>query len=82
MILLHTFWNVIFFNAIDTHSHSHIAYVILSHLFVSCLTLLNIDEMYAITLTPSYIITIITAILAFKVAGGSMVTFKRFITCK
>jgi len=82
MILLHTFWSVIFFNACDNRINTHLAYVIISHLLVSCLTLLNVEELYLLTLVPSYIITIASGILAFNVAGGSWLTFKRFITCK
>lgn len=82
MILLHTFWSVIFFNALDNRINTHIVYVVVSHLLVSCLTLLNAEEMYALTLIPSYIITFFTGLLAFHVAGGSWDTFKRFITCK
>lgn len=82
MILLHTFWSVIFFNAFDTNKHTHTAYVVLTHLFVSCLTLLNRNEMYYATLIPSYIITVATGVLAYRVAGGSCNAFKRFITCK
>lgn len=82
MILLHTFWGVIFFHACDTRKKTHIAFVVVSHLLVSCLTLLNKNEMYLASLVPSYIITFITGLLAFQAAGGSLETFKRFITCK
>lgn len=82
MILLHTFWSVIFFNAVDNQSRVHIGYVIISHLLVSCITLLNSAQMYTITLVSSYVITILTGILAFRVVGGSSESFKRFITCK
>lgn len=82
MVLLHTFWSVIFFNAVDTQSRLHIGYVVVSHLVVSCLTLLNRLEMYSLTLTASYFITVITAIIAFRVVGGSKESFKRFVTCK
>uniref|UniRef100_A0A1B0GKH2 Gamma-secretase subunit Aph-1 n=1 Tax=Lutzomyia longipalpis TaxID=7200 RepID=A0A1B0GKH2_LUTLO len=81
-ILLHTFWSVIFFNALDTSRYTHIAYVVLSHLFVSCLTLLNRRELYWATLLPNYTILLVTAIMAFRVVGGSMLSFRRFITCK
>lgn len=82
MILLHTFWSVIAFNAFDNLKIPHITYVTLSHLFVSIITLLNRNEMYLETLLSSYVITFLTGILAYKVAGGSFITFKRFITCK
>jgi len=38
IILLHTFWSVIFFNAFDTNNYLHIAYVVGSHLFVSLIS--------------------------------------------
>lgn len=82
MVLLHTFWGVIFFNAVDNGRIFHIVYVVLSHLIVSSLTLLNKYEMYAASLIPSYVILGITGVMAFKVAGGSLASFKRFVTCK
>lgn len=82
IILLHTFWSIIFFNAFDTNNYLHIAYVIFSHLFVSLLTLLNADGNYWATLPPNYVVTILTGILAFKVAGGTSRSLKRFITCQ
>jgi len=82
IILLHTFWSVIFFNAFDTSNYLHVAYVVGTHLFVSLITLLNANELYAATLVPNYCITLISALLAFKVAGGSSASFKRFITCQ
>lgn len=82
IILLHTFWTVIFFDALDNNKRVHVAYVVVTHLIVSCLTLLNRNQLYFATLFPSYIITIATGILAFKAAGGSVLTFKRFIKCQ
>ena len=82
MVLLHTFWGVIFFDAADNCKIIHLLYVVLSHLGVSMLTLLNKYEMYTATILPSYLILILTGVMAFKVAGGSFVTFKRFVTCK
>lgn len=82
MILLHTFWSVIFFDSVDNSKHAKTAYVVVSHMFVSVLTLLNAKGMYSLTLGSSLIVTLITGVLAFKVAGGSSLTFKRFATCK
>nr|CAH7751342.1 unnamed protein product [Callosobruchus chinensis] len=45
-ILLHTFWSVIFFNAWDNKNLVQVGYVVLSHLFASCLTLLNRYQNY------------------------------------
>ncbi|KAJ6646374.1 Gamma-secretase subunit Aph-1 [Pseudolycoriella hygida] len=82
MILLHTFWSVIFFDSVDNSKHAKTAYVVVSHLFVSVMTLLNTSEMYTLTIGSSVVVTIITGIMAFITAGGSFVTFKRFATCK
>ncbi|XP_018794332.1 PREDICTED: gamma-secretase subunit Aph-1 [Bactrocera latifrons] len=82
MILLHTFWSIIFFNGFDVNNYMHIAYVVGTHLFVSLITLLNVHEMYLATLLPNYIILLATAALAFKVAGGSKTSFLRFVKCQ
>ncbi|EDW77586.1 uncharacterized protein Dwil_GK24580 [Drosophila willistoni] len=82
IILLHTFWSVIFFNAFDTNNYLHIGYVVGSHLFVSLLTLLNAEALYIATLLPNYIVTVLTGVLAFKVAGGTSRSFRKFITCQ
>ncbi|XP_016924304.3 gamma-secretase subunit Aph-1 [Drosophila suzukii] len=82
IILLHTFWSVIFFNAFDTNNYLHIAYVVGSHLFVSLITLLNANELYTATLLINYIVTIFTGVLAFRVAGGTARSFRKFITCQ
>lgn len=82
MILLHTFWSVIFFDAFDRRRYAHITFVVLSHLFVSVLTLLNVQELYAVTLLTSMALTVLTGLVALKVAGGSAITIKRFITCQ
>ncbi|XP_055599207.1 gamma-secretase subunit Aph-1-like [Uranotaenia lowii] len=80
MILLHTFWNVIFFSAWDTKNYSHITYVVVSHLFVSCVTLLNSQGLVAVTLTGSYLVLLVTTVLAFRAAGGTFAWFWQFIT--
>lgn len=82
MILLHTFWSVIFFNACDLKNYYHISYVIVSHLFVSCITLLNKQELFSVSLTASYIVMAVTCVIAFRVVGGNFVSFRKFITCK
>ncbi|XP_058815703.1 gamma-secretase subunit Aph-1-like [Topomyia yanbarensis] len=82
MILLHTFWGVIFFNACDLKNYYHIAYVVVSHLFVSGITLLNSQELYAVSLIASYIVMMITCVIAFRVVGGNVASFRKFVTCK
>ncbi|KAH8337546.1 hypothetical protein KR074_000316 [Drosophila pseudoananassae] len=82
IILLHTFWSVIFFNAFDTCNYLHVGYVVCSHLFVSMITLLNASELYTTTLLINYIVTIITGVIGFRVAGGTSRSFNKFITCQ
>lgn len=82
MILLHTFWSVIFFSAFDLKNYYHIGYVVLSHLFVSCMTLVNGYGHFAYSLSASYIILVITTVIAFRVVGGNFASFKKFVTCK
>lgn len=81
-ILLHTFWGVIFFNACDQKEYIQIIYVPLSHLFISCLTLLNQHKEYAASLTPIYFFIIISGVLAFRAAGGSLNSFRAFFDFK
>lgn len=81
-ILLHTFWSVIFFSALDNKNVVHILWVVGSHMFVSCLTLLNYYELYAATLIPAYTVLLLTALLTFKIAGGTFSSFKECITAK
>jgi len=76
MVLLHTTWGVVFFSSLDTGTYWQTAYVVLSHLLVSCLSLLNSygegGSLYPATLLPSYLVLAVTCLLALKVAGASM----------
>ncbi|CAH2077161.1 unnamed protein product, partial [Iphiclides podalirius] len=71
MILLNTFWSIIFFSGLDEKSHIKIVWVVGSHFFVSGLSLLNRNQFYAATILPSYIVLVATAVMAFKSAGGT-----------
>ncbi|XP_050347342.1 gamma-secretase subunit Aph-1 [Nymphalis io] len=71
MTLLNTFWSVIFFSGLDNRNYLKILWVIGSHFFVSGLSLLNKKELYIVSILPSYIILIITALIAFRCAGGT-----------
>ncbi|KAL7014916.1 hypothetical protein ACKWTF_016192 [Chironomus riparius] len=82
IVLLHTFWNVIFFNGIHHHNKINIIYVVLSHLIFSCVTLLNSYQLYGLTLTLSIANVIITMLIAFKTVGGSVMKLKQCITCQ
>lgn len=75
MILLNTFWSVIFFNGVDDKNYLKIVWVVGSHFFVSGLSFLNRNELYAATILPSYIILVITAVIAFRCAGGTSKSF-------
>jgi anterior pharynx defective protein 1 len=71
-ILLHTFWGVIFFSALDNKNWFQIAWVIGSHMFASCMTLLNSYDHHAASLFSVYGILLVTTAVAFNVAGGRM----------
>lgn len=84
MVLLNVFWSVIFFNGCDKRKFEQIIFVVVSHMFVSCITLWNSngDGWYAFTLVISIAMTLLCGTIAFKVAGGSTRTFQRFIKCQ
>lgn len=71
MILLNTFWSVIFFSGIDDQNYKKVLWVIVSHFLVSSLSLLNKKEMYAATILPSYLVLLLTAYGAYRSAGGT-----------
>lgn len=71
MILLNTFWSIIFFSGLDEKDYLKVTWVIGSHFLVSALSLLNKKELYVGTILPSYVVLIVTAIIAFKAAGGT-----------
>ena len=79
-IFLNTFWGVIAFDALDRKKWVNLAAVWVSHLAVSCLTLLNQTPSittYAATVIPTILVTIATTIFSFFVAGGT----KSSISC-
>ncbi|XP_013187142.2 gamma-secretase subunit Aph-1 [Amyelois transitella] len=75
MILLNTFWSVIFFSGCDEKNYFKVSWVLVSHFFVSGISLLNRKQIYASTIIPSYVVLIITAMIAFKSAGGTVQSF-------
>ncbi|XP_066995300.1 gamma-secretase subunit Aph-1 isoform X2 [Anabrus simplex] len=81
LILLNTFWGVIGFSALDNRNYLQIAWVLGSHMLLSCLTLLNRDLRYAETLIPAYLILAATAVIAFNVAGGTAKSLKASLAC-
>ncbi|XP_064115201.1 gamma-secretase subunit Aph-1-like [Macrobrachium nipponense] len=68
-ILLHVFWGILFFNALHRRAYLQLAYVVLCHLLASCITLMN--PMYSVTIPTVWILTVLSGVLAFIVAGGS-----------
>jgi len=72
MILLNTLWGVITFDAYDRRSWFGVVYVWATHLLVSCLSLLNRRGLYGATVAPAFIVLILTAVLAFRAAGGKV----------
>jgi len=79
-ILLHTFWGVISFYALDTKNFYQLTFVFVAHLLVSCLTLMNKYQWYAATIIPAYVVLAITTVLAYRVAGGTWTSFKASFT--
>lgn len=73
-IMLHVFWGILFVNAIHRRAYLQLAYVVLCHLLASCITLMN--PAYSVTIPTVWILTILSGMLAFIVAGGSLRTIK------
>ncbi|KPJ06843.1 Gamma-secretase subunit Aph-1 [Papilio machaon] len=71
MILLNTFWSIIFFSGLDDKNYLKVTWVIGSHFLVSGLSLLNRNQWYAATILPSYLVLLATAVIAFRSAGGT-----------
>lgn len=71
-VFLHTFWSVIFFHALDTNNKSLQFYVFATHMFVSCITLMNQQNLYFYTISCVFLVTIISACLSYSIAGGTV----------
>ncbi|NXL53506.1 APH1A secretase, partial [Podilymbus podiceps] len=80
LVLLHTFWGVIFFDACEKHRHWCLGLVVASHLLTSGLTFLN--PWYEASLVPIFIITLCTGLWAFFTAGGSFRNVLKCLSCK
>lgn len=87
-ILLHTFWGVLFFNGLDKKRYWMVAYVVLTHLLVSCLTLLNKrtdsrpEPLYLASIIPGYLVLLVSGVMAFFVAGGSVYNIRAAFICR
>jgi len=75
-ILMHTFWGIIVFDAMDFRKYWKVAIVFISHMGVSLLTLLNANQMYIATLLPIYIVTTVLGVWTFFTVGGTALSFK------
>lgn len=74
MIFLNTFWGVLAFDALDNKKWINLCFVWMSHLTVSCLTLLNQNpsvQSYAGSVIPIILVTIVTMVFSFFIAGGT-----------
>eukprot|EP00111_Clytia_hemisphaerica_P018081 TCONS_00053497-protein len=82
MILLNTFWGIVFFEGLDYRKWIHIIAVPVSHVLVSCLTLLNEQQMYWPALTVGYTLTVIFGLWSYLCVGGSIENLKRVFTAR
>ncbi|KAM7080305.1 gamma-secretase subunit APH-1A isoform 1-T1 [Ciconia maguari] len=80
LVLLHTFWGVIFFDACEKRRYWCLGLVVASHLLTSGLTFLN--PWYEASLVPIFIITLCTGLWAFFTAGGSFRNILKCLSCK
>ncbi|XP_042306225.1 gamma-secretase subunit Aph-1b-like [Sceloporus undulatus] len=79
LILLHTFWGVVFFHGCETQRWWEVAVVVLSHLIVSGLTFWN--PLYVASLLPAYLLMAAMAVWAYVVSGGSKQNLRHFLLC-
>uniref|UniRef100_A0A7N4P9F1 Gamma-secretase subunit APH-1 n=1 Tax=Sarcophilus harrisii TaxID=9305 RepID=A0A7N4P9F1_SARHA len=80
LILLHTFWGIVFFDACERRRYWALGLVVGSHLLTSGLTFLN--PWYEASLLPIYAVTLSMGIWAFITAGGSLRSIQRSLSCK
>ncbi|XP_027583823.1 gamma-secretase subunit APH-1A [Pipra filicauda] len=80
LVLLHTFWGVIFFDACERRRAGGLGLVVGGHLLVSGLTFLN--PWYEASLGPILILTLCTGLWAFGTAGGSFHNILKCLSCK
>ncbi|XP_040474783.1 gamma-secretase subunit APH-1A isoform X1 [Falco naumanni] len=80
LVLLHTFWGVIFFDACEKRHYWCLGLVVASHLLTSGLTFLN--PWYEASLAPIFVITLCTGLWAFVTAGGSLRNILKCLSCK
>ena len=85
MILLHTAWGVIFFASMDTGTYWQTGYVVVTHLLVSCLSLLNNagsgGSLYPASLLPTFLVLLVTIVIAVRLAGGTLSGLRKALSC-
>ncbi|XP_034956758.1 gamma-secretase subunit Aph-1b [Zootoca vivipara] len=79
LVLLHTFWGIIFFHGCETKQWWEVGAVVLTHLIVSGLTFWN--PIYLGSLLPAYLLMAGAAVWAFLVSGGSKENLRHFLLC-
>uniref|UniRef100_A0A8C5WZ92 Gamma-secretase subunit APH-1 n=1 Tax=Laticauda laticaudata TaxID=8630 RepID=A0A8C5WZ92_LATLA len=80
LILLHTFWGIIFFHGCETRRWGEVAAVVLCHLAVSALTFWN--PVYLGSLLPAYLLMVAMAVWAYHLSGGSKKNLQHFLLCE
>uniref|UniRef100_V5H5C6 Putative anterior pharynx defective 1 n=2 Tax=Ixodes ricinus TaxID=34613 RepID=V5H5C6_IXORI len=80
-VLLHTFWGVVSFHALDHGRWPLVGFVLGCHLTASTLTLLNPKGLYVASLVPIYLLLVISGALAFHAAGGRAHSLWAFLRC-
>lgn len=81
-VLLNTFWGIIWFESCSKKKYGYLILVFLSHVFVSLMTLLNGKKYYLGSMLSAYIVLVIMAGLAFKVAGGTLQNINSILSKK
>uniref|UniRef100_H3AQN1 Gamma-secretase subunit APH-1 n=1 Tax=Latimeria chalumnae TaxID=7897 RepID=H3AQN1_LATCH len=80
VILLNTFWGVVFFHGCERQQWWDVLTVVATHLLVSGLTFLN--PLYEGSLIPAYLIMLLMGTWAYFLSGGSVRNLQRFLRCK
>ncbi|XP_075387133.1 gamma-secretase subunit APH-1B isoform X1 [Tenrec ecaudatus] len=80
LILLHLFWGIVFFDGCEKKRWHTLLLVLLTHLFVSALTL--VSPHYGVNLALAYAVLVLMGVWAFFVAGGSGRTLKLCLLCQ
>lgn len=80
LVLLHTFWGTVFFDACERGRYWALAAVVASHLLTSGLTFLN--PRYEASLIPIFTMTFAMGAWAFFTAGGSLRSIGACLPCR